>query len=105
MRHNIQSTGNCSPMDETEILCISGQETNIRSSSDSICFIEAEKHNLIDRDPVQSDHDYADISNLTFISEYKEAAIEYITGYVVRMSRKKYIVMFAKKHYYHLLTK
>ena len=41
------------------------------------------------RPPAADDHDYCDVSNALELSEYKEAAISYIAGYVVRMVEKK----------------
>jgi hypothetical protein len=41
------------------------------------------------RQPAADDHDYCDVSNAMKLSEYKEAAISYIAGYVVKMVEKK----------------
>ena len=38
---------------------------------------------------MQSDHDYSDSPNMTSLTEYKQAAISYITGYVAKMVIKK----------------
>ena len=39
--------------------------------------------------PMKSDHDYADVPNVMFISDYQEEVISYIAGYVVRAIGKK----------------
>ena len=39
--------------------------------------------------PSDQDHDYADVPNFSELSEYKEAAISYIPGYVVKMVEKR----------------
>ena len=36
-----------------------------------------------------SEHDYADIPNFETVSPYKDAAISYIAGYVVRMMKRR----------------
>ena len=89
MRHHIQSTGNCMPLDETRILSVSDDGTSIRGPSEISYIEEAEKYNLIDKDALDGDLDYADIPNITSLSDFKEAAIEYIAGYVVKIARKK----------------
>ena len=43
---------------------------------------------------MQSDHDYCDIPNVVRISEYKEAVISYIAGFVARAVAKKTPAMF-----------
>ena len=37
---------------------------------------------------MQADHDYLDVSNSCFLSEYKEYVVGYFAGFVVRMVRK-----------------
>ena len=49
----------------------------------------ARRYDLGLRQPAATDHDYCDFSNAIELSEYKEAAISYIAGYVVRMVEKK----------------
>ncbi len=49
----------------------------------------ARRYDLELRQPAATDHDYCDVSNAMELSEYKEAAISYIAGYVVRMVEKK----------------
>ncbi len=47
------------------------------------------KYDLQERVPEQSDHDYCDLPNVVSISEYKEAAISYIGGFVAKTVEKK----------------
>ena len=42
-----------------------------------------------------TDHDYADVPNMTVLSPFKEAVVEYIAGYVV-VSRENQCVLNAK---------
>ena len=49
----------------------------------------ARRYDLMLRPPAADDHNYCDVSNAMELSEYKEAAISYITGYVVKMVEKK----------------
>ena len=39
--------------------------------------------------PQQTDHDYCDIPNITMVSEYKEAVISYIAGFVAKKAVNK----------------
>ena len=39
--------------------------------------------------PSEEDHDYADIPNMTELSEYKQAAISYMAGFVVKMVQNR----------------
>ncbi len=48
----------------------------------------ARRYDLELRQPAATGHDYCDISNAIELSEYKEAAISYIAGYVVKMVEK-----------------
>lgn len=88
MRHHIKSTGNCIPIDETQILNVSDGGATVGGAAD-ICTKDAEKYNLIDNAPAHDDHDYADVPDIRPLSEFKAAAIGYIAGYVVKMVRKK----------------
>ncbi len=91
MRHNIEGgRGNCSPQDDTEILSSVQDQCEIDSQSTGISDVAiARRYDLELREPVATDHDYCDVSNAIVLSEYKEAAISYIAGYVVRMVEKK----------------
>eukprot|EP00794_Sanderia_malayensis_P003866 gene3866-4408_t len=45
----------------------------------------ARKYDLLEREPGQIDHDYSDMPNFSLLSEYKEAVIGYMAGYVAIM--------------------
>ena len=49
----------------------------------------ARRYDLELRMPSEQDHDHADVPNVSELSEYKEAAISYIAGYVVKMVVKR----------------
>ena len=70
------SPGNCIILNNTQILNVYIEQ----QSSVSI----ARKYDLLERGPSQDDHDYADAPNIEIISEYKDACIHYIGGYVAR---------------------
>ena len=91
MRHNIEGgRGNCTPQDDTEILNSVKDQCEIDSQPTGISDVAiARRYDLELREPVATDHDYCDVSNAIVLSEYKEAAISYIAGYVVRMVEKK----------------
>ena len=47
------------------------------------------RYDLELRMPSEKDHDYANIPNVTELSEYKQAAISYIASFVVKMVQNK----------------
>ena len=91
MRHNIEGGhGNCTPQDDTEILNSVQDQHEINSVPTGISDVAiARRYDLELRQPAADDHDYCDVSNAMELSEYKEAAISYIAGYVVKMVEKK----------------
>lgn len=89
MRHHIQCTENCAPIDDSHILSVYDGGTSKGGSSDTLYIKNAHKFNLIGNGPSQSDHDYVGVPSFLPLSEYKEAALGYIAGYAVKMARKK----------------
>ena len=91
MRHNIEGgRGNCSPQDDTEILNSVQDQCEINSLPTGISNVAlARRYDLALREPVASDHDYCDVSNVIELSDFKEAVISYIAGYVIKMVEKK----------------
>ena len=91
MRHKIKGgRGNCIAQDETEILNSVKDQCETNSSTTGISDVAiARRYDMQLRQPESSDHDYCDLPNVVELSEYKEAAISYIAGYVVRMVEKK----------------
>ena len=91
MRHNIEGgRGNCTRQDDTEILNSVKDQCEIDSQPTGISDVAiARRYDLELRQPAATDHDYCDVSNAIELSEYKEAAISYIAGYVVKMVVKK----------------
>ena len=91
MRHNVEGgRGNCTPQDDTEILNSVQDQHEINSVPTGISNVAiARRYDLEMSQPAADDHDYCDVSNAMELSEYKEAAISYIAGYVVKMVEKK----------------
>ena len=91
MRHNIEGgRGNCSPQDDTEILNSVQDQCEINSLPTGISDVAlARRYDLALREPVTNDHDYCDVSNVIELSDFKEAVISYIAGYVIKMVEKK----------------
>lgn len=91
VRSSIEGTnGNCEKRDPIEILdvlsnthTINGQDLSITNAA------IIRKYDLEERCPVQSDHDYTDAPNITSISEFKQAAISFMAGYVAKMVAKQ----------------
>lgn len=103
MRHKIKfGTGNCLVLDDTTIL---------ESSTKTQSTVSVErKYDLLTREPVKSDHDYTDTPNIESVSEFKQAAINYIAGYVVKMMQRTLKCMacsnaLTTSRYIHPLTK
>ena len=71
MRHHIKhNVGNCLDLDDTTILHVDGEG--------------ATSVDLTWSDPEECDHDYDALPAMEEVSEYKEAVINYICGFVVR---------------------
>ena len=71
MRHHVKhNVGNCLYLDETTILHVNGEGVSTVDLAWS--------------DPVEEDHDYAALPVVEDVSEFKEAVINYISGFIVR---------------------
>ena len=76
MRHHIKhNVGNCLDLDDTTILHVEGE---------GLTYVD-----LKWSDPEEYDHDYDALPAMEEVSEYKEAVINYICGYVVRYNIKQ----------------
>lgn len=83
MRHQIEGgSGNCTVQDETHIL------HTIEQYTQNIEIVEARKYGLQIHDH-DNEVENIEVPQLNPLSEYKEAAISYMAGYVVRMMVKK----------------
>ena len=90
MRHNIEGgRGNCSPQDDTEILNGVNDQCEMNNSQLATDVAIARRYDLELREPVANDHDYCDVPNSIVLSDYKEAVISYVAGFVVKMVEKK----------------
>lgn len=56
---------------------------------DTLDMSVARMYDLQPRKPLAADHDYADMPNKTVLSQYKQAVIAYMAGYVVKMVKRK----------------
>jgi hypothetical protein len=56
---------------------------------DTLDMAVARMYDLEERLPTSVDHDYVDIPNKAVLSQYKQAVVTYIAGYVVRMVKQK----------------
>ena len=91
MRHKIKcGTGNCSVLDNTTIL-------NVETKSQSTVSVERKYDLLVREQPIQNEHDYADIPNFETMSEFKTTAINYIAGAVVKMVQRRLKCMVCNK--------
>ena len=87
MGHQIEGGhGNCIVQDTTSILNAVEDRCSIHEVQTGTSDVAlARRYDLELRMPSEQDHDYADVPNVSELSEYKEAAISYIAGYVVKM--------------------
>jgi len=87
MRSHIKGgSGNCKS-DSTVMLYL--DETYTENKEDNITTTALKrKYDLDDRAPLKCDHDYCDTPNVSTLSEFKDSAISYIAGYVVRMVKR-----------------
>ena len=92
MRHEVEtSTGNCTALDVTRILQSATSSNTMRKAvpDESEDIAVARRYGIIVCPPSHIDYDYADITNFSQLSPFKDAVVGYIAGYVVRMVRKK----------------
>ena len=92
MRHSIKATGNCITRDESRILDIlrdSSSETDTVVSCSAVNL--ARRYDMLDMPACAAvaEHSYSDMPHVVHHSEYKEAAVAYIAGYVVNMAKKR----------------
>ena len=105
MRSSIKgSQGNCIKQDATEVLHLVDDSYNDNNNVSLSNAALIRKYDLQERIPIQSEHDYHDSPNFAILSEYKEAAVSYIAGYVARMAEKRLLCMdccaaLGSKHY------
>ena len=86
--------GNCKKLEQVDILHVIGDTCRIDQQIVSITSAALiRKYDMVERQPNQSDHDYADAPNVANLSEFKVAAISYISGYVAKMANKKIMCM------------
>lgn len=82
LHHEIRGDkGNCLVQDETSILTFPKTTKTVPQN-------ENELHQKYDLVVEHSDHDYCAISNVPIVSEFQNAIIEYIGGFVVQMASK-----------------
>ena len=90
MRHMIEGgNGNCTAQDDTKILDNIEDQCSINNVQTGTSDVQiARRYDLTLRAPLATDHDYCDISNDVMLSEYKDAVISYVAGFVARMVKK-----------------
>ena len=81
IRHEVEASGNCNVLDNTDIL-------EVVTNTDNVDMSIIRRYDLALQQPVQSDHGYVDVPNNIMFNEYSTAAIGYIAEYVVRMAKK-----------------
>lgn len=80
-------SGNVSAQDGTKVLHLTKGD-RIKNGSDIYDVALEKLYDLKERSPMESEHDYCDVSNIIHLSEFIENIVTYIAGFVVRMARK-----------------
>ena len=83
--------GNCTKRDETTLLHILDDTYDVNETKITMSNVALiRKYDLQDRQPMQCDHDYADMCSITttHLSEFTAATVSYIAGFVGRMTAK-----------------
>uniref|UniRef100_A0A8C4N4D4 THAP-type domain-containing protein n=1 Tax=Eptatretus burgeri TaxID=7764 RepID=A0A8C4N4D4_EPTBU len=90
IRHNIKpGTGECIVHDNTQILNVLEEAANVdRNPAGFSSISTARKCDVIGGAPLQDDHEYKGVPNFMEVSLHKQDAINYITGFVVRILKK-----------------
>ena len=86
------NNGNCIMQDETSMLVAFDDTIDVPEIQDNLSLSTASvvrKYDLENVQPVS--HDYIHTSFGSRLSEFKESAISYIAGYVVKMAKKKIV--------------
>jgi len=79
------NSGNCQNTDAVPILNVDQSTVNRQQASDdSVTVCHTIQQALVDHEPIQDEHDYADTPNVVQLSRYIENAVVYIAGYVAR---------------------
>ena len=88
----MHASGNCTALEATNILHAVKDTTTINHVNADIDVSDIttiRRYDLTLRlEPQQTDHDYVDAPNFNYLSSYKEAAVGYIAGFVVRMVKR-----------------
>ena len=96
LRSSVQGgIGNVKQRDQTNILYMIGDTCRVNGKdlviSDAAL---AKRYGLSERSlPDDTDTDYMDAPQMSTLSEYKEASISYIAGYVAKMAEKQILCM------------
>ena len=90
LRSSVQGgVGNVAIRDQTSILHMIGDTCKINGEDIGTSDAALIKRYDLDPGPLSTDIDYTDVPQITTISEYKEASISYIAGYVGKMAEKQ----------------
>ena len=91
MRHQIKGDhGNCLPHDGTSLLTAVTDSCVVDGLQTSLSDVAiSRRYDLELRAPADNVHDYTDAPNIVQLSDYKEAAVSYIAGFVVGMVHKR----------------
>ena len=81
--------GNCTKQDPTDILFAIGENSSVGTNVSITNASIARKYDLLSLPPVPHDHDYSDAPKIASLSEFKQASISYIAGYVAKMTKKQ----------------
>ena len=84
--------GNCTAQDDKKILDNIEDQcfiNNVQTGNTDVQI--AREYDLILRAPLATYHDYCDISNEVMLTEYKEAVLSYVAGFVARIVKKSIV--------------
>ena len=85
VRHNARATGNCTIGDKTAILHAVQDSAQATETRMALC----RKYNILEEQPEPVEDDLEQIPDLNPLLVFKESAIAYVAGYVVRMVEKR----------------
>jgi hypothetical protein len=87
VKHEVKiRNGNCLPQDCVTILHVTQRKPQT-TSTDIMTLVR--KLDLVERPPLQDEHDYADMPNFVQLSPYVDNVVTYIAGFVVRNLLKR----------------
>ena len=90
MKGHIKGTGgNCEPQDPTQLLEVFTDTCQVDDTELDISTVGmARRYDLLIREPLETDHDYDDIPQVSSLSEFQDAVLPYVSGSAAKITAR-----------------